>query len=290
MNSNIFLNHLYKNIWKYIIKDKYFTDNWHKDKDSDYDPFDFLLDNIPELINELKKEFPLHDAYNDVIGNIEVVLRPVIMNFMSWFTRMEKLGYNGIANLLYTEGEIELKPLEDIIEVVKSSNLPKIKERNEVKNKIELILSILDKFTTASKALLKRRRGNKSFIIKNEYDVQDVLHLILSSLFLTTKREQVIAGKSKNQFLKIDFLIPSEKVGIECKYIRDMKHANKITKEINDDIQTYHKHQDCKTLIFFIYDNKMTISNPHELEKQYTITQKFGRKEMNIILKVRPKN
>ena len=91
-------------------------------------------------------------------------------------------------------------------------------------------------------------------------------------------------------YTKIDFVISNLEVAIECKCIRSKKHASQITKEINDDIQTYHKHSHCSHLIIFIYDKELLISSPDIIEENYSKKQIFGEKEMLIDLRIRPKN
>jgi hypothetical protein len=84
--------------------------------------------------------------------------------------------------------------------------------------------------------------------------------------------------------------VPSAKLAIECKYVRDEAHAKRLEIELNDDIQTYRNHPDCDYLIFFVYDKNLFISDPHAMEEHYTMNQRFDCKDLMIELMIRPKN
>jgi len=290
MEVEEFLNHLYKNVWIYIIRQRNFDEYWKTDEDRNYDPGDFYSDNIPELLKNLKEGFALHKSYQNVVGRIDLKIRPVIMDFMVWVSMMGELTANDIYNVIYSGRNLNLKPLSNLVKIVETTEMPIILEKQGTREKLGIIFTVIDKFTSASTSLTNRRKNKTSIDIVDEYDVQDILHVILKPFFPTIKSEQVVSGNDDEKFLKIDFLIASEKAAIECKFIRDNNHATSITKEINDDIQTYAKHQDCNNLIFFIYDKDMHISNPDVLEDNYTIKQSFNDKSINVFLKIRPKN
>ena len=289
MTSKQFINHLFSKIWIYIIQEKSFQKFRENDDLNDYDDPEFYSDQIPELVTELKDEFLLYDSYKKIVGNIDESIRDVIVNFMAWFSAVENKTSRELYNQ-YHRGTIDLKSLNALISIVKKTNIPESVQKIDKTDELDVLFKVIDKFTSAAKPLVNRRKGKERIELTDEYDIQDVLHAILKPFFPTLRSEEVVPGKSTKQFLKIDFLFQSIKAAVECKYIRDEAHARKITKELNDDIQTYGNHNDCKNLVFFIYDKEMHIPDPDALEETYTKKQTFADKELNIFLKIRPKN
>ena len=123
----------------------------------------------------------------------------------------------------------------------------------------------------------------------DEYDMQDLLLIMLRAYFPSVKSEQVIEGNSDRHYLKIDFLLPDTKIAIECKFFEG-GYIKTLTEQLDIDIQTYHRHPDCRYLVFFIYDRGLLISDANGLEQRYAQKQTFEGKPMDIFLKVRPKN
>lgn len=284
--------HLYKVIWSYIISLKEFENYVSSEIDHEYGADDFYSDQIPTLIESLKKRTNFYNDYQKVIGSISNINeRKLIIAFMIWFKKNETASGYEIYNKFMND-RLELTPLNNLIKFLEDETLPEISDLAEEKKgeKIDMIFTILDRFTSATKPLAERRKGKSPILIDDEYDLQDILQLILKPFFPTIRIEEVVSGQESERFLKIDILIKPLKIGIECKYIRDKTHAKKIVKEINDDIQTYHKNQDCEILIFFIYDKTFQIDNPYLLEEEYSNNQSFGDKKMQVILKIRPKN
>ena len=289
MTEKEFISHLYKKLWKYIILERNFKEYWRNEPDGDYDPAYFYSDHIPELITNLKSGFAFIDSYNEIVSDININVRPVIIDFMAWFSFMEDKSEGYIYNSFF-RNQLNLKPLNELIRVVQNAPSHKTKKMTDSKHKLDTIFMVIERFTSATKSLTSRRKGKRNLNISDEYDVQDIIHTILKPFVPLIKNEEVVPGNDVNKFLKIDFLLPLEKTALECKYVRDLSHTKKITKELNDDIQTYIHHQDCNNLIFFIYDKELLISNPDSLEKKYTQTQSIKGKTINIYLKIRPKN
>lgn len=285
-----FLNHLYRNLWKFIIEKQEFNTYWNEHAEPDYWPSDFYSDSIPNLIASLKENYPFYDTYIEVIGAIALEERQIIINFMNWFQIFKEKTGGDIYNEFHSR-ELDTRPLDKIAKFVETEiTLDSKFIKSNQESKLDLINIVIEKFTSAAKSLLHRRKGKPTIEIHDEYDMQDILHVILKPHFPTIKIEEVVTGHSASNFLKIDFVLSNIKVAIECKCIRNKEHTKNITKELNDDIQTYHKHVDCSHLIFFIYDKDMLINDPDTLEDSYSKEQKFEDKEMKIELKIRPKN
>jgi hypothetical protein len=133
MTVNEFITHLYKNVWIYIISERKFREYRRTEEDAEYDDNDFYSDKIPELIMNLKKDFPFHSAFNEIVGIIDLNIRPVLVEFVAWYSALENKTGSDIYNMMFRYG-LHLKPLDDLIKIVKNTNIPTIVEKIEIKN------------------------------------------------------------------------------------------------------------------------------------------------------------
>jgi len=94
---------------------------------------------------------------------------------------------------------------------------------------------------------LRNRHENRTTLeIKDEYDVQDLLHSLL--------------------LVHFDDVRPEEYT-LETKMTRENLKDKKLGEELIIDIEKYAKHLDCEKLYCFVYDSKEFINNPKGLEK-----------------------
>jgi len=119
----------------------------------------------------------------------------------------------------------------------------------------ELIRDILNNFSNAVQKIIKeRRKDHLCFEIKDEYDVQDILYVILKSVFSNLKEEDPIpkvGGKSS----KIDLILREEEILIEVKMIRQSaKDEFEFIKQLKIDFESYHECIWLKKLFCFVYD------------------------------------
>ena len=68
----------------------------------------------------------------------------------------------------------------------------------------------------------------------------------------------------------MDFLLKSEQVVIEAKMTRKNLDQKEVANQLAVDILRYQAHQDCKTLICFVYDPTGQCMNPTALENDLT--------------------
>lgn len=123
------------------------------------------------------------------------------------------------------------------------------------KSAYEMTVDILKHFSNSVKKLtLNRRKGKSFFDIKDEYDVQDILCVIFQSIFPTIEIEgfnQQFGGRSS----RVEFFIREHGIMVETKMIKEKdENHKKFVKEIQEDMELYHKNPDLEELIFFIYD------------------------------------
>ncbi len=146
------------------------------------------------------------------------------------------------------------------------------------------IKKICKKFHTVAMQLRKRHDNRQTLEIKDEYDVQDLLHPLLKICFDDVRPEAWVpeyAGGSS----RIDFLLKKEKIAIEVKKTRKNLTAKEIGAQLLIDIARYNQHPDCKILICFIYDPEERIGNPRGLENDLN---QMSNDNINVITIIKP--
>lgn len=145
----------------------------------------------------------------------------------------------------------------------------------------DLIIDILENFENAVKKITdltlrygKDKQNRNLIAIKDEYDVQDLLYFSLKSVFPKIKYEDDTSnygGSAK----RLDFYLKNEGIIIEVKHI-DKADDKKYTKQMKEDLQSYHVVNVLTEIIFFIYAPNaiQDINNFNELEGEQTIQGK----------------
>lgn len=122
------------------------------------------------------------------------------------------------------------------------------------------VSKILQNFESAMKRWVYTKE--KKWEIENEYDVQSILYLILRSHFEDIEYEDP-TPKHGHTSSRLDFKIPSIKVIVEVKFIREQKDFGRIENEIKTDSVNYVISTGYKKLIVFIYDESSSVQD-HE--------------------------
>ena len=146
---------------------------------------------------------------------------------------------------------------------------------------VEVIKRLANKFHLVVRQLSQRQNGRQSFMIADEYDVQDLFRAILTIFFNDIRAEEwtpSYAGKSSH----VDLSLNSKQVAIEIRKTKAGLGAKEVIDQIIIDTNRYHTHPNCKTLILFIYDPDKTLPNPRELEKN--LSHLFGDTLIQVII------
>jgi hypothetical protein len=117
-----------------------------------------------------------------------------------------------------------------------------------------------------AKRLRVRHDRRDTLDVKDEYDVQDLLHSLLKIYFDDIRAEEwtpSYAGKAS----RMDFLLKSEQLVVEVKMTRDTLGEKEVGEQLIIDIARYRVHPDCKLLVCFVYDPLGRIGNPEGLER-----------------------
>jgi hypothetical protein len=119
----------------------------------------------------------------------------------------------------------------------------------------EVVCDVLNNFCNAIQKIISDRRANHpDFKIEDEYDVQDILYVILKSIFPNLREEDPIA-KVGGKSTKIDLIIREEKILIEVKMIK-AKDSNEthFIEQLKVDFESYHECKWLRKLFCFVYD------------------------------------
>lgn len=134
---------------------------------------------------------------------------------------------------------------------------------------VALLHEIASSLPVAVRALPKRGEAGSPIEMRDERDVQDVLFLILRSLFTDARREEWVPSAAGNA-KRTDLALPNARVLIEVKFVRDRAHAKRVADELRVDIESYHSHPSCGTLFALIWDPGRHLSDPQQIERDLT--------------------
>ena len=162
--------------------------------------------------------------------------------------------------------------LKDLLHFIESDDivLPRTEFNNVSKeNSLDNLMRLLSKFHLIAKQLRHRYNSRTTLDISDEYDVQDLLHSLLYLYFDDVRSEEwtpSYASKCSRQ----DFLLKEENIVVEVKKTRNGLSEKELSDQLIIDITRYKVHQNCKTLVCFVYDPEERILNPVGLESDLT--------------------
>jgi len=173
--------------------------------------------------------------------------------------------FNTVFEGILSANEIDTQ-LQILLEDV-SSALLQIRFVNKTAD--ELVREVLNNFSNAIQKMIKsRRKGHPEFKIEDEYDVQDILYVILKSIFSNLRDEDAIA-KVGAKTTKIDLIIREERILVEVKMLKE-KDTNEthFIEQLKVDFESYHECKWLRKLYCFVYDpykKTRDISNFYDL-------------------------
>jgi hypothetical protein len=136
---------------------------------------------------------------------------------------------------------------------------------------IEKVELLCERFNAVARQLRSRHADRETLSVKDEYDVQDLMHGLLRVFFDDVRSEEwtpSYAGSAS----RIDFLLSKEQIALETKMARKGLDGKKLGEELTIDIVKYAKHPDCKVLVCFAYDPEGLIRNPAAIERDLSKT------------------
>ncbi len=128
-----------------------------------------------------------------------------------------------------------------------------------------IVQNICNRFNTVVRQLRRRYDNRKTLDVKDEYDVQDLLHALLRLYFDDVRAEEYTPSYAGGAS-RVDFLIKKEQIVIEVKKTRSTLKDKHVGEQLVIDINRYRGHPNCKFLFCFVYDPDGYINNPAGLE------------------------
>jgi hypothetical protein len=129
-----------------------------------------------------------------------------------------------------------------------------------------LVQNIFRSFPNVAHQLCRRHDDRATLKIKDEYDVQDLLHALLQLFFDAVRPEEwtpSYAGRST----RADFLLKKERIIVEAKMPRANLKQKQVVEQLTIDRAHYAGHPDCGLLLCFVYDPERLLDNPFAIER-----------------------
>ncbi|MCW5691012.1 MAG: hypothetical protein KIT48_01465 [Pseudolabrys sp.] len=133
-------------------------------------------------------------------------------------------------------------------------------------NAVDQIVVLCRRFPLFVERLRIRQRQRPSFEIKDEYDVQDLLHAILKLHFDDVRPEEVTPSYASSSS-RVDFYLPKERIVVEAKMTRANLGQKEVADELIIDANRYRTVPGVETLICLVYDPEKRCQNPTALER-----------------------
>jgi uncharacterized protein YoxC len=131
---------------------------------------------------------------------------------------------------------------------------------------VKAVLAICDRFHLVARQLTHRRENRVTLEIKDEYDVQDLLHALLHIHFDDIRTEEWTPSYGGGSS-RMDFLLKDHAIVVEAKMTRMGLGAKEVSEQLIIDAAKYRQHSDCKTLICIVYDQSGLVKNPRGIER-----------------------
>lgn len=131
---------------------------------------------------------------------------------------------------------------------------------------MEYLLNIFERFHNVARQLRARHGKRETLYVKDEYDVQDLLHALLRLHFDDIRAEEwtpSYAGGSA----RMDFILNDYGIVIEVKKTRESMSAKDVGDQLLIDIMRYTAHPGMRILCCFVYDPDGLLPNPKGIER-----------------------
>jgi hypothetical protein len=148
-------------------------------------------------------------------------------------------------------------------------------------------LRAINAFPELARRLRARKHGRPPLPIENEYDVQDILYVALKP-HIPDLSDEEWTRKDAGSAKRIDLVSLAARLCIETKMVRDDAHAKALGNELKIDIESYHVHEACDTLIMFVYDPHHHLSDARQQEAQLSGPRTIKGRRLHVEVYVRP--
>ena len=159
--------------------------------------------------------------------------------------------------------------------------LPQKKQLTGESTVIQRVEDLLKRFHDAALQLKVRHDNRPTLSLKDEYDVQDLLHTLLRTIVDDVRREDPTATHAGSAS-RVDFLLKAEKAVIEVKMASPKVKHKQIGEQLIIDIERYGSNPDFRHLLCLVYDPEHQIENPRGLETD--LNRKHGDLEVKLLI------
>jgi len=146
---------------------------------------------------------------------------------------------------------------------------------------LSLVLELCRRFPACARQLARRQRNREPFQMADEYDVQDLMRGLLALHFDDVRPEEWTPSYAGNAS-RIDFLLKQERIVVEAKMTRPTLSQRQLADELIVDKERYRSHQECRTLVCFVYDPDGRCDNPAALETD--LSEPDGRPRVAVVV------
>lgn len=171
-----------------------------------------------------------------------------------------------------------------VIRLVESTYERHWQTGRDVRDAVELLRVICERFHLFATQLLSRHSRRQAFEVTDEYDVQDLVHALMRLHFDDIRPEERTPSYAGNSS-RTDFLLKKEKIVVETKMTRRNLGQREVADELIIDKERYRSHPDCKVLVCFVYDPEQRCPNPAALEGDLS----EEREDLRTVVVVAPK-
>lgn len=168
------------------------------------------------------------------------------------------------------------------------SSIRRLESVSKESEKVPLlaIRKILSRFHLVANQLKRRRKNKTPYLIKDEYDVQSLLHALLRLDFDDVRKEEWTPSYAGGAS-RIDLVLKNEGILVEVKKTSASLNEEQIGKQLIVDIAKYKEYKGVNALVCFIYDPEQLIENPKGLENDL---QKLPTEKLNVEVFVCPRS
>jgi len=191
--------------------------------------------------------------------------------------------HNGIFSSTHTGDQyVHMSTLHSyVLGAIEKVNKGVVVRENVLPN-LNLLTSILNTFPDVVSRLKYRRKGKIALEITDEYDVQDVLYVMLKGAFSTLQYEDPTPKEGLTS-TRSDFVINDLNTYIETKFVSEKGQEKTIHDECMLDIQKYGPQENCQKIVFFIYDPNKCIDNQFAFKTSLERNRTVDGKDVEVI-------
>lgn len=143
------------------------------------------------------------------------------------------------------------------------------------------VVALCRRFPLFVERLQRRQQGRPAVEVKDEYDVQDLLHAILKLHFDDVRPEEWIPSYAGNAS-RTDFLLPQERMMIEAKMTRANLGPRQVVDQLTIDRARYETAPNVDHLVCIVYDPDRRCTNPAAIESDLARTD--GRLRVSVVV------